>query len=242
VEPVEGVRAYASYAEGYTVPDVGRITRAINRNGVDIDSFLDISPIVSNNRELGLEVRKGPVEASASYFWSTSSKGQLLVLINDVFEVQRQRVAIQGLELSLTVETPIEGLKLSAAYADLKGRFDSNGDGAVDIDLDGANISPDRINLSAQYADGAWSALVQMQAYLSRSFAGADPRNAFEGYTLADANVRYQTRLGGFSLAVSNLFDKQYISYNSDTTRPTDNARFFAGRGRALTLGWDMRF
>jgi iron complex outermembrane receptor protein len=29
-EPLDGVRAYASYAEGYTVPDVGRILRSIN--------------------------------------------------------------------------------------------------------------------------------------------------------------------------------------------------------------------
>ncbi|TAK08801.1 MAG: TonB-dependent receptor, partial [Rhizorhabdus sp.] len=43
-EPWEGIRAYASYAEGFTVPDVGRITRAIGTPGVDIDTFLDISP------------------------------------------------------------------------------------------------------------------------------------------------------------------------------------------------------
>ena len=60
VEPLKGIRAYASYAEGFTVPDVGRITRAINRPGVDIDSFLDISPIGSNNREIGVEVKRGP--------------------------------------------------------------------------------------------------------------------------------------------------------------------------------------
>ena len=27
-----------------------------------------------------------------------------------------------------------------------------------------------------------------------------------------------------------------------DTTRPTDNFFYFAGRGRAFTLGWDYRF
>ena len=47
---------------------------------------------------------------------------------------------------------------------------------------------------------------------------------------------------GGVSLAVQNLFDEQYISYASDTQRPTDNFFNFAGRGRTFTLGWDYRF
>lgn len=114
VEPVPGIRAYASYAEGYTVPDVGRITRAVNRPGVDIDAFLDISPIVSNNRELGIEIKRGPLDASATYFWSSSDKGQLLIARPDgIFDVQRQRVKIEGIEINLSVMTPIDGLKLS---------------------------------------------------------------------------------------------------------------------------------
>ncbi|NDU79706.1 TonB-dependent receptor, partial [Actinomadura sp. DSM 109109] len=79
VEPTAGFRLYASYAEGFTVPDVGRITRAINRPGVDLDNYLDISPIVSNNREIGAELKRGPLDASIAYFWSSSDKGQLLI-------------------------------------------------------------------------------------------------------------------------------------------------------------------
>lgn len=245
VEPMPGIRAYASYAEGYTVPDVGRITRAVRTPGVDIDSFLDISPIVSNNRELGVEVKRGPLDASATYFWSSSKKGQLLIARPDgIFDVQRQRVEIEGLEINLAVKMPIDGLTLSAGYAHIVGQFDDDADGVVETDLDGANISPDRLNLAAAYANGPLSARVQTQFYLARTFRGPnrDARNDFEGYNLTDAIVRYQTSLGGVSLAVSNLFDRQYISYASDTQRPTDNFFNFAGRGRTFTLGWDYRF
>lgn len=245
VEPVPGIRAYASYAEGYTVPDVGRITRAVNRPGVDIDTFLDISPIVSNNRELGIEIKRGPLDASATYFWSSSDKGQLLIARPDgIFDVQRQRVKIEGVEINLSVMTPIDGLKLSTGYAHLSGRFDSNGDDVVDTDLDGANISPDRLNFAASYAKGPLSARIQTQVYFSRKFRGlvGDPRNDFGGYTLTDASVRYQTGVGAMTLSVQNLFDRQYITYASDTQRPTDNTFYFAGRGRSFTLGWDYRF
>ncbi len=113
----------------------------------------------------------------------------------------------------------------------------------MDIDLDGANISPDRLNVAARYVRGGWSGLVQTQKYISRDFRGDDPRNSFGGYTLTDASLRWDTeKLGGFSLSAQNVFDKQYIGYNSDTQRPTDNLRYFAGRGRTWTLGWDTRF
>lgn len=243
VEPVPGIRGYVSYAQGYTVPDVGRITRSINVSGVDIDDYLDISPVVSNNREVGLELKRGWFDASATYFWSTSTRGQLLVLVGTVFEVQRQRVEIEGLELNATVRTPVDGLTFQAGYADLKGRADSNGDGRVDIDLDGANISPDRIVAAVNFNRGPWSTRLQLGKYLSRSFDGADPRNSFEGYTLVDGSVRYQfEQWGGLSLAVQNLLDEYYIDYNTDTQQPTNNARFFSGRGRTFTLGWDYRF
>lgn len=245
VEPLQGIRAYASYAEGFTVPDVGRITRAVNRPNIDIDSFLDISPIISNNREIGLEVKRGPLDATATYFWSSSDKGQLLIARPDgIFDVQRQKVRIEGLELNLGVRTPLPGLRLSAGYAHLIGRFDSNADDVIDSDLDGTNISPDRLNLAASYDRGRLSARVQTQFYLARDFRGRvrDPRNDFGGYTLTDASVRYQTDLGGITLAAANIFDKFYIDYSSDTRLPTDNLSYFAGRGRTVTLAWDWRF
>ncbi len=259
VEPVPGIRAYASYAEGFTVPDIGRITRAIKVPGVDLDNYLDISPIVSNNREIGVEAKRGPLDASVTYFWSSSDKGQLLIArASGIFDVQRQRVEIEGLEVNLGVKLPMPGLKASIGYAHLKGRYDADAvpDGKVDTDLDGTNISPDRINLAADYASGPFSARVQTQFYLSRRFDGkartiddANPlhpqklfMNDFGGYVLTDAHVRYQTGLGGLSLSVTNLFDKMYIDYSSDTRLPNDNTVFYAGRGRTFTLGWDYRF
>lgn len=259
VEPWAGIRAYASYAEGFTVPDIGRITRGVNRTGIDIDNFLDISPVVSNNREIGFEVKRGPLDASAAYFWSSSDKGQLLITRPDrIFDVQRLRVEIQGLEVNLGVQTPIDGLKLNIGYAHLIGRFDSDAvpDGKVDSDLDGVNISPDRLNLAASYSSGPISARIQTQVYLKRRFDGkaraaddANPLhplkladNDFGGYALTDASIRYRTGFGGLSLSVQNLFNKQYIDYSSDTRLPSDQLSYFAGRGRTFTLGWDCRF
>ena len=47
---------------------------------------------------------------------------------------------------------------------------------------------------------------------------------------------------GEFSLAMQNLTDKFYVTYDSDTVRTGDNSRFFAGRGRTVTLSWRGAF
>ncbi len=249
VEPWQGIRAYASYAEGFTVADIGRITRAIGKPGVDLDNFLDISPVISNNREVGFEVKRGPLDASVTYFWSSSKQGQIIVANADgIFNVLRQRVEIEGLEINAGVQMPVKGLKLSVGYAQLKGRYDASpvADGKVGTDLDGANISPDRVNLAAIYQRGAISARLQSNFYLSRTFKSneitLDQRNNFGGYNVTDASIRYQTGIGGFTFSVQNLLDEQYIDYASDTQRATDNFFYFAGRGRNFTLTWDYRF
>jgi len=241
-EPAKGLRVYGSYAEGYTVPDVGRILRAINVANVDVDTYLAIEPIVSNNREIGAEYKRGPFDASVAYFWSSSKLGQLLVKnAGGIFDVQRQKVAIEGLEVNVKARTPVSGLEVSTGYARLRGKTDTNADGAVDTNLDGANISPDRLNLAADYQTGQWSLRAQVQKYISRDMQHALVKDDFEGYTVADAFVRYALPVGAVSLGVQNLFDKQYLTYYSDTTLPAKD-KIYAGRGRTVTLGWETRF
>ena len=62
-------------------------------------------------------MKRGPLDASATYFWSSSDKGQLLVPGTERnFDVQRQRIELEGIEINLRTQTPIEGLKLGIVY------------------------------------------------------------------------------------------------------------------------------
>ena len=242
-EPVPGLRAYASYNEGYTIADVGRILRGITEEGVDVDNFLALEPVVSNNRELGIEWRRGSLTASASYWWSDSDLGSLLVRGTDgIFSVRRQAIALQGFDAELSWRTPLDGLRLGGAFASIKGRTDSDQDGDVDADLDGANISPNRLNLYAAYGDGPIDARLTIRKYFSREFDGQPDANDFGGYTLFDAFLGYRLGRHRVALGVQNLTDKQYITYFSDTQGPADNLRFFAGRGRTFTLAVSSDF
>jgi iron complex outermembrane receptor protein len=240
----KGVNLYASYAQGYTLPDVGRVLRAVTVAGSDVDTLLDVSPVVSDNIEIGLELNKGPVVASIAYFTSNSDKGALLVLKNDVYEIKRQKTEISGFELNFKWNTPVDGLTFNFGLADLRGQTDTDGDGEVDSDLDGVNISPDRANFGLSYKNGPFFARLQDSVYMKRDFYGIgyDPRNNFGGYSLVDLYLSYATNYGDISLSATNLLDRQYLSYNSDTRLPTDNLSYFAGRGRLITLGYSKKF
>jgi len=243
LDPVDGLRGYASYAEGYTIADVGRILRGINTDGVRVDDFLSLEPVVSNNRELGLEWRRGRLKASASYWWSHSDLGSILIRGADgVFSVARQPISLEGFDLNVDWRSPVEGLWLGGALATVEGKTDPDGDGKLDADLDGANIAPNRLNLYAAYETGPFDARLAMRNYFERSFKGQDPRNNFGGYTLFDAFLGYRFGANRLLLGIQNLTDKQYITYYSDTQGPDDDLRFFAGRGRTFTLGLTSSF
>ena len=235
--PAKGVRAYASFSEGYTIPDVGRILRSVTQPNVTIDHYLDLRPIVSDNRELGLEWKRGALDASASYFWSSSRLGSVLVRNADgIFDVVRQPIRLRGFELRASWRTPIRGLRLEGALATLAGMTDASGGGRLNADLDGANIGPNRLNLGAEWEHGPFWVRGTMRRYFPRQFRGQDTRNDFLGYTLVDAEAGYKLGRAQVSIAVSNLANRQYITYFSDTQGPTDDLRFFAGRGRTITV------
>lgn len=243
VEPVKGVRAYGSYAEGYTIADIGRVLRAVSQPNVRITTYLDLTPVISNNREVGVEITQGPLVASATYYRSSSEAGQVLVRNDDgIFNVNRQPVDIDGLELNLDVRLPLPGLKVGTGYSHVTGRTDTNGDGRLDADLDGANISPDRLNLNLDYAAGRLSVRAQGRWYLSRRFQGQPIANDFVGYRLFDAYVAYDVSPGRVMLGVQNLGNTDYVTYYSDTQGPADNSRFYTGRGRNITLSWQGGF
>lgn len=245
VEPVDGVRAYGSYAEGYTIADVGRILRGITAANVDIDNFLALEPVISNNREIGVEVKRDILNASVNYFWSSSDLGSVLVRgLDGIYSVSRQPIEIEGLEITANVEIPpVPGLSIGVGYSDIAGQTDTaDADTLVNNDLDGANISPDRLNLSAGYSNGPLNFRLASRHYLARTFNDASTDTDFEGYALIDAFISYATDFGEFSLAAQNLTDKFYVSYDSDTVQTSSDTRYYAGRGRVVTLGWRGSF
>ncbi|MEM9618379.1 MAG: TonB-dependent receptor [Pseudomonadota bacterium] len=246
VEVIEGLRAYASYAEGFTMPDVGRVLRAVNTPGQDVDSLLNIQPIIADNTEVGLSFDRAGFSANVAYFWSESDFGQRL-FANDagIFEVRREPTEIEGIEVSAeyAFDAPVV---IGASYAALEGRSDQDDDGQIDEDLNAENISPDRLNayISATVLQN-WIFLAQVNHFFDRTFNDATTDTDFEGYTLVDLSAGYDFgAYGRVELGLQNAFNEDYVTYYSQSSpnAATRGDRFFTGRGRTLSLRWTATY
>ena len=237
--PLQDITVFGSYSEGFGMPDIGRVLRSINTQGQSIANMHNLEPILTKSIEVGTRVRKGAWDADASYFRSDSDFGTRIVPINGAFMMAREKTRIEGVEASV-------GLRLNAAqraklaYSYTKGRYDSDENGSLDARLDGLNVAPNRL-IATWSAD--WNAqlktFVQAQHAFRQSFD--DPAKDFSGYTLVDATASYRLPKGELRLAVANLFDRDYITYYSQSAL-VEPKRYFAGRGRTLSLGYSLRF
>lgn len=239
------VSVYASLAEGFTMPDVGRVLRAVNVPGQSVDGLVDIEPVRADNLEFGGDARLGAAKLHAAYYRSTSARGSLLErTIDNVFRVRRQPTTIDGVDLTASADLSTSWT-LGGTFAWLRGRFDSNADGVRDSDLDGLNIAPNRLNV---FLDGTpragVTARLQVARAFDRAFSGlaTTPNRNFDGYTTADLSVGWTTQLGTLRLGVENLFDQQYVTYFSQTDPVAGTDNFFAGPGRSLTFAVERRF
>lgn len=239
----DGWTVYSSYSEGFTMADVGRVLRGINQPGVSVDDLFDLSPIKADNIELGTSFTLGRFHGQASIFQSSSSEGARYVADTDgILRVQREKTRIRGFEATLEAML-FEGLDVGANLSVQKGRVDTDGDGELDADLDAVNIGPNRLNLYAAFSAGDLSARLQLAHLFDRDFTNAADALAaeFQGYDVVDLVIGYKIEEGSFQLGVQNLFDKQYITYYSQAGT-TLNDRYFAGRGRAITLSYQTNF
>ncbi|SES37994.1 iron complex outermembrane recepter protein [Halopseudomonas bauzanensis] len=235
---------FTNYSEGFGMPDVGRVLRGIGTPGTRVDDFLDLQPVVTENKEVGLRLNHGPFDAEISYYESDADLGSRLDSVGGVYQVRRERTEIDGIEFTGGWQVN-DAHRLKLSYAQVNGRSDTNGDGKVDTGLNGANISPDRYGISwqANWTDKLHS-LLQANHYASRDFD--QPELEFDGYTLVDASIGYRTPVGDVSLGVENLLNRDYLTYYSQAANTgsdqTRNGRVFNGRGRTLTLGYQASF
>ncbi|MCD0247286.1 TonB-dependent receptor [Xanthomonas melonis] len=237
--PVEGVNVFTSYSEGFGMPDVGRVLRAIDAPGTRVADLDMLEPILTRSIEAGTRIERGAFDADLSYFRSDSDLGTRVVPLNGAFMMSREKTRVQGVDASLGYR-PAAGHRLRLSYAYTRGRYDSDNDGRLDARLDGLNVAPNRViaSWSAQWTP-RFASFVQAQHAFSQSFD--DPDQRFSGYSLVDATVTYALPRGALRMGVANLFDKQYITYYSQSAL-VEPLRYFAGRGRTLTLGYSLDF
>lgn len=244
INAVRGLRVYGTFAQAYTMPDVGRVLRGIKEHGTAVEDFLAIEPVATDNTEVGGTYGTSRASIGVSYFESESDFGSRLVPNADgIFQVRREPTRTHGWEFTgRAVVHP--RLALGGAYSILDGEFDGDDDGTLESDLGAADVGPDRINLTLDINQGGRiSGRLQSFTYLDEEFRNGEGEvtASFEGYTTVDGSVGVELGTARLVWSVSNLLDAQYITYFGQAAT-TLNDRYFAGRGRTFTLRVETQF
>ncbi len=243
ITPLSWFSVFANYSEGFGMPDVGRVLRGIGTANQDVDDFLDLQPVLTDNREIGFRIDWQPLDFEISYYESDSDLGSRLENIGGTYFVRREKTEINGVETTVGLQAN-DDHRIELSYSNIRGRYDSDDDGKIDTDLDGNNIPPNRLiaNWNARWTPKL-SSFIQVSHNFDRNFdeEPGDPEIKFDGYTLVDASLAYQLPKGSVNLAFANLLNEDYFDYYSQTANTLDE-RYFKGRGRTVTLGYSLDF
>ncbi|WP_425641946.1 TonB-dependent receptor [Marinomonas gallaica] len=233
------VSVFANYSQGFGMPDVGRVLRGVSVADQDVDTLIDLSPIITDNYEAGVRYNKQNLDFEISYYESNSDLGSRIVENNGLYTVSREKKEIQGAEATLGLALT-EQHRLEAGYSYIKGKSDRDDDGSVDTKLTGAEIPPNRLRLAwTANWNNKLSTMLQANHAFDRDFD--DNELEFDGYTLVDASMGYQLPVGRLNVSVANLLNEDYFTYYSQSAYKNDDF-YFKGRGRTVTLAYGLEF
>lgn len=234
-----GISVFASYSEGFTLPNVGIPLRNISRPGQSVDGIVDLQAVIFKNKEIGANLRRSWGSIGASYYRSFSKLGASLSVDPATldFVLNRRPVKIRGVDATAELR-PTTWLRLNALYSHVKGMTSraNNVTTPLDVQLGITNIAPDKLNLTATVLPTpALSFSLGMDKTMDRTVrTGSVVTERTKGRTLFDATARYKVeRLGTVTLGAENLFNKFYFLSFSQIDFFQN---YFAGRGRTVTL------
>ncbi|MCT8987879.1 TonB-dependent receptor [Shewanella phaeophyticola] len=240
----DAITLYASYSEGFDMPDVGRVLRALDSPGLDVDTLVDVEPVITDNTEVGMNFEMGNWGGQVSLYQSQTDLGSRLAADESgVYEVLREKQESWGYDVVINYYLN-SNWTLGANYSKINGEYDSDGDGEVDTDLNNASQAPARLNAFAVGELNNIKGKLQVSHLFDRTQHGiaayTDNRQEFEGYTIVDLSLHYQADFGLFGIGIENLLNEDYETLYSQTQNLDD--RYFSGRGRTISLSYSNKF
>jgi len=241
--------AFVSSAEGFGLPDVGLVLRAVNKPGQSVEQVFEMQPIITRNNEIGVNWRGARGSLGGSFYDSRSKLGAALrVNSAGIGQLDRVPTTVRGWEISGELRAT-KALSAFGSFARTMGKTATTAGAPMDVELGARSQGPGKL-----VAGTNWQfmpkANVRLQATtlfdrdinIGRSVGTTNLEEHFNGYTLVDLAGSYDSPWGKLGVGIENLTDRQYIGYYPQSVSYKDPVSHFAGRGRTLSVSLTRSF
>ena len=238
--PVLGQEIYASFSQGFQLPDVGIQLRNARR-GFDI-GVSNLEPVKTNNYELGWRGELGSnTLGTLALFYTTSKLGDVQSFNNGLI-LTRTKERIYGAEASADwlSDDAVWGAGGSATW--MRGREKPDGKGWQD--MTGYRVPPLKLTAYVQYKPALeWSNRLQATFFDAKDYRldGVDSfgRHQVSSYTTVDLVSQYQISADDkVSVGIQNLFNRDYYPLYSQLLRNNNNTSHLPAPGTVLTASY----
>jgi iron complex outermembrane receptor protein len=238
--PVLGQEIYASFSQGFQLPDVGIQLRNARR-GFDIGAS-NLEPVKTNNYELGWRGELGSnTLGTLALFYTTSKLGDVQSFNNGLI-LTRTKERIYGAEASADwlSDDAVWGAGGSATW--MRGREKPDGKGWQD--MTGYRVPPLKLTAYVQYKPTLeWSNRLQATFFDAKDYRldGVDSfgRHQVSSYTTVDLVSQYQISADDkISVGIQNLFNRDYYPLYSQLLRNNNNTSHLPAPGTVLTASY----
>ncbi|WP_432734372.1 TonB-dependent siderophore receptor [Ralstonia solanacearum] len=243
--PVRGQEVYASFSQGFQLPDVGLQLRNATA-GFNINSS-SLAPVKTNNYEIGWRGNLGSgARGTLALFYTTSELGDVQSFNNGLI-LTRTAERIAGVEAGLDYATDDEKWGAGGTLTYLEGRERPQG-AANYQNMTGYRILPLKLTGYLEYRPTArWSNRLQATFYAARDYR-LNGRTSFgridaTSYTTIDLISTYQiTKKDKVRVGIENLLNRYYLPLYSQLMRNSNNTSRLPAAGAVLTVSFTHRW
>lgn len=240
VTPVAGQELYASFSQGFQLPDIGVQLRNAGA-GFAIGNS-DLKPVKIDNYEIGWRGTLGPVKGTVALFRTTSDLGDVQSFNNGLI-LLRTAERIKGIETAFDYGKPADTVRFGAALTYIKGR-EKAATAANWQMMGGYRVPPLKVTGYVELAPTERLTL-RLQGLVSgaRDYrlngVNSFGRRDVKSYAVIDLVGNYHvTDKDTLTLGIENLLNKQYLPVYSQLMRSSSNTSRVPANGATMTVSY----
>ncbi|MDB9538602.1 TonB-dependent receptor [Anabaenopsis tanganyikae CS-531] len=238
------VSVFSNFAQGFSVPDLGRVFRRPPGGVVNVLNSLQLTePQKVDNYEIGIRSNWDNLQVSLSGFYNYSELGSAFSFNpnSDFLETIRAPQKIYGIEAAVDVQ-PSQGWSLGGTATWIEGVNDENNDGNF-LALNSITVPP--LKLTAYVENQtlpSWRNRLQLLYSGDRDLAFQDEVEdaKINSFITVDYISSIKLGQGELKLGIQNLFNNQYFPVYSQYFAPFFDSANYAGKGITLSVGYQI--